>query len=180
MAFGAIGIGAALTLGKPCPPGDPDRSAEIDGIRGAALWGNHHLAPGSQATGGAAHILHAAGESIGEQATGGLRGADGGPGAAFSQKRDDEPLRYSDESSPRSGDGSPHCNIEGSPNSSRSSGAARCGVRSGRRFFRYLAKELPPSARGPRLNPYPKVYTLRDCTNSPVEYVLNEYSRYKN
>ena len=147
MAFGAIGIGAALTPGKPCPPGDPDRSAEIGGIRGAALLGNHHLAPGSQATGG-------------------LRGADGSPGAAFSQKRDDEPLRYSDESSPRSGDGSPHCNIEGSPNSSRSSGAARCGVRSGRRFFRYLAKELPPSARGPRLNPYPKVYTLRDCTTS--------------
>lgn len=75
MAFGAIGIGAALTLGKPCPPGDPDRSAEIGGIRRAALLGNHHLAPGSQATGGAAHILHAAGESIGEQATGGLRGA---------------------------------------------------------------------------------------------------------
>ena len=54
-------------------------------------------------------------------------------------------------------------------------GAARCGVRGGPGFFRYFAKDLPPSAGGPRLSPYPKVYTLRDCTNSPVEYVLNEY-----
>ena len=89
MAFGAIGIGTALTLGKLCPPGDSNRSAEIGGIRGAALLGNHHFAPGGQATSGPAHILHMAGESIGEQATGGFGGADGGPGAAFTQKRDD-------------------------------------------------------------------------------------------